>query len=252
MSFFVLAPGQWSIQADEFARQLRSRWPAAVLRENAPESSDCLDFELVMPHSEVNGGLSRPGQALSFESDIRDAATLALWFRSLAPASEPLVLCDEAMSGNIELKAETSEADIFRAFDYTPAPAGWMNCDLVPRGGWGVPLPVLVQHLRARWPSARIEESEAPDSPWSTAFHVSMRYSEVSGTVRRKVHAMVFTGDPRDCAEFAIWCRTVVSSEELLLLCDRGNFSLKIGMTLDELLEVIQQNATKPAEDSVD
>jgi hypothetical protein len=240
VSFFVLATGDWAIQADAFARQLRSRWPAALLRESAPRSNACLEFELVMPFSALQGGLSRSGQALSYEGDLRDAATLALWFRSLAPASVPMVLCDEALSGNLELKAGTREADIFRAFDYTPAPAGWMNYDLIPRGGWGVPLPILVQHLRASWPSARIVESEAPESPWSIAFHVPMRYAEVSGTFRQKVHAMVFTGDPRDCAEFALWCRAAVPAKELLLLCDRGNYLLEAGMTVEELRSRLQ------------
>ena len=237
MSFFVMSTGSWNIPAQEFSLQMRSRWPGVVIREiHNPAMTDCLDFDLVMPHSRVDGGLSRSGKALSFDSDIRDAAQIALWFRSLAPASEPLVLCDESMSGMLDLEPDMTEADIFRAFDYTPAPPGWMDYDLIPRGGWGVPVQRLAQQMRARWPAARVVESDDPDNRWVVEFHGPMPHSEVRGNIRRKVNAMVFTGDLRDCAEFALWCRSVVPTEELLLMCDQGSLRLNEGMTVDDIL----------------
>ncbi|MGZ3459374.1 MAG: hypothetical protein ACXU86_12830 [Archangium sp.] len=237
MSFFVISTGSWGIQADEFVRQLRSRWPSGVVREvKAPESRMCLDFDLLMPHSRVDGGLDRSGQSLHFDSDIRDAAQLALWFRSLAPASEPMVFCDDSMSGTLDLSPDTTQADIFRAFDYTPALPGQMNYELIARGGWGMPVKTLEQQMRARWPSARFAEDDDPDSRWFFEFHVPMSHSEVSGSLRRKVNAMVFTGDSRDCAELALWCRSVVLTEELLLVCDPGSLRLKEGMTVDDIL----------------
>ena len=237
MSFFVMSTGSWSIPAQEFSHQMRARWPDVVIREAYnPAMTDCLDFDLLMPHSRVDGGLSRSGKALSFDSDIRDAAQLALWFRSLAPASAPLVLCDESMSGMLDLEPGTTESDIFQTFDYTPAPPGWMNYDLIPRGGWGVPVQRLAQQMREHWPSARVVESDDPDNRWVFEFHVPMTHSEVTGNVRRRVNAMVFTGDLRDCAELALWCRSVVPSEELLLMCDQGSLGLNEGMTVDDIL----------------
>jgi hypothetical protein len=46
---------------------------------------------------------------------------------------------------------------------------------------------------------------------------------------------MVFTGDPRDCAELALWCRSVVPTEQLLLTCDQGDLYLKADTSADEL-----------------
>lgn len=234
MSFFVISKGDWGIQVDEFSRRMRSQWPAVIIREiQAPESSMCLDFDLQMPHSRVDGGLDRSGRSLHFDSDLRDAARIALWFRSLAPASAPMVLCDESMSGMLDLEPSTTEADIFRAFGYTPAPPGWMNYHLIPRGDWELPVGMLAQRMRANWPSVRIVEDE------NLSFQVPMAHSEVRGEIRRKVSAMIFTGDSRDCAEWALWCRSVVPTGELLLSCDQGSLHVRQGMTVEDILKAL-------------
>jgi len=248
MSFFVIARGNWSLHAQEFIQHLRALWPAAVIREDtSPESSDCLDFELVMQHSEVTGALNRQGRSLSLEADLRDAARLALWFRTLAPASEPMIFCDEAMSGMLDLDSGTTPSDIFQAFGYVPPASGQMNYTLIPRGGWGMPVQELAQRMRAHWPSARVQESDAPDSRWRVDFHVPMPHSEVVGTVRRSVSAMVFTGDLRDCAGFALWCRSVVPAEELLLLCDQGHLRLEAATTVEDVLQAFDVRTSSPA-----
>ena len=236
MSFFVISQGSWGIRADVFMQQLRARWPAVSIREiTSQDSNFCLDFDLIMQHSRVDGSLHRTGKSFHFDSDLRDAAQLALWFRALAPSTEPLVFCDDSMSGTLDLEPTTTEADIFSAFNYTPAPPAWMNYYLIARGGWGVPLRKLVQQMRERWPSARLTENEEPESRWSFEFHLPMSHSEVSGKIERKVNALVFTGDLRDCAEFALWCRSVVPTEQLLLTCDQGDLYLKADTSADEL-----------------
>ena len=34
--------------------------------------------------------------------------------------------------------------------------------------------------------------------------------------------AIAFIGDLRDCAEFALWCRSIIPSRESLTLCDES------------------------------
>jgi hypothetical protein len=245
MSFFAISTGSWGIPADEFIQRMRARWPAVVIREVQDPGRDmCLYFDLPMPHSRVDGGLDRAGQSFHFDSDLRDAAQLALWFRSLAPESAPMVFCDEAMSGTLDLEPGSTEADIFRAFDYIPAPPGWMNYNLIARQGWGMPLQVLAQHVQRHWPAARLVENENPDSRWRFELHVPMAYSEVIGRFERKLSAMVFTGDPRDCASFALWCRSVVPTDQLLLTCDQGSLYLEADTTAEEFIRVF--NSEKP------
>jgi hypothetical protein len=73
-----------------------------------------------MAHSRVDGSLNRAGSALVFVGDFRDCAVLALWCRSIIPSHETLTLCDEGMSGSLELTQETTAADIYAAFRYQP------------------------------------------------------------------------------------------------------------------------------------
>ncbi|HZH13346.1 MAG TPA: hypothetical protein VE057_03185 [Archangium sp.] len=241
MSFFAISTGSWAIRADEFIGRMRAQWPEAVIREvSEPESGMGLDFDLRMPHSRVDGGLDRAGRSFHFDSDLRDAARLALWFRSLAPGSEPMIFCDDSMSGMLELEPGTTETDIFQAFGYTPARPGWMDYDIIARGGWGMPLEALAQRMRERWPSARLVEALDADSRWVFEFHVPMPHSEVSGQVRRTVNAMVLTGDPRDCARFAVWCRSAVHTEQLLLRCDQGTVYLTAETTAEEIVRAFQ------------
>jgi hypothetical protein len=237
MSFFAISTGSWGIQTDEFIRRMRARWPAVIIREvQEPERGMSLYFDLDMPLSRADGGLDRAGRSFHFDSDLRDAAQLALWFRSLAPESAPMVFCDDSMSGTLELEPGTTEADIFQAFDYTPPPPGWLDYEIIARGGWGVPVMTLARRMRERWPSARLLEAEDPDCRWVFEFHVPMSHSEVRGNVRRKVNAMVFTGDPRDCTELSLWCRSVVPTEQLLLTCDLGTFYLEADSSMEDLL----------------
>jgi hypothetical protein len=79
-------------------------------------------------------------------------------------------------------------------------------------------------------------EAVDPDSRWVFEFHVPMTHSEVSGHVRRTVNAMVLTGDLRDCARFAIGCRSVVPTEQLLLMCDQGSVYLTAETTTEEIV----------------
>jgi hypothetical protein len=237
MSFFVISKGDWGIRADVFMQQLRARWPAVAIREiTSPDSNFCLDFDLVLKHSRVDGSLHRTGKSFHFDSDLRDAAQLALWFRALAPNTEPLVFCDDSMSGMLDLEPTTTEEDIFLAFDYSPAPPGWMNYHLIARGGWGMPPRSLVQRMRERWPSARLVENEESENRWFFEFHLPMSRSEVSGKIERKVNALVFTGDLRDCAELALWWRSVVPTEQLLLTCDQGDLYLKANTSADDIV----------------
>lgn len=241
MSFFAISTGSWSIPAQDFMLRMRSRWPGVVIREvTSPDTSNLLTFELTMPHSEaVDGALQSAGKSIYLDSDLRDAAQLALWFRSLVPPSEPMVFCDESMSGYLDLNSDTTETDIFRAFDYEPAPPGWMTYDLIPRGGWGVPVQTLAQEIQSRWPTAQLLENDDPESRRAFEFRVPMTHSEVSGNVRRNVNAMVFMGDLRDCAEFALWLRALIPTEDLLFLCDLGNVHLKTGMNVEDILNAL-------------
>jgi len=124
MDYLVLSKSEWRTSPKELARHLRSRWPDATLQEVSGPDSESLRFKLKMTHSELWGSLYHQGQGVFFEGDLFDVAEFALWFRSLAPPSAPLLFCDEAMNGSLALEPGTTREDILQLYGYTPSPPG--------------------------------------------------------------------------------------------------------------------------------
>jgi hypothetical protein len=124
MDYLVLSKSEWRLSSQELAHHLRSRWPEATLQDVSGPDSESLRFKLKMARSELWGSLYHQGQGVFFEGDLCDVAEFALWLRSLAPPSTPLLFCDEAMNGSLELGPATTPEDILRLYGYTPSPQG--------------------------------------------------------------------------------------------------------------------------------
>ncbi|MGZ3459134.1 MAG: hypothetical protein ACXU86_11600 [Archangium sp.] len=121
MDYLVLSKAEWRTSPQELASHLRARWPDVILQDvSGADSSESLRFKLKMTHSELWGTLFSQGKGIFFEGDLCDVAEFALWFRSLVPASEPLLFCDEAMNGSLDLEPGTTQDDIFRLYGYAP------------------------------------------------------------------------------------------------------------------------------------
>jgi hypothetical protein len=237
MDYLVMPKADWRFSPQELRHHLRARWPGGTLRElQDPEIGECLEFELPMSHSQVTGAVHAQGRYVSFEGDIRDCAGFALWLRSLVPASEPLLFGDEALNASLDLEPTTTPGDLFRLHDYTPPPPGWSNYTLLDRSGWSIPPRDFARLLRSRWPGARVEELSETDGPRSVEFHVPLAHSQLVGSLKRQVPAPVFTGELRDCAEFALWCCSLAPSGDWLLSCEQGHLQLAPHTTVEDIL----------------
>ena len=70
-----------------------------------------------MPGGELVGRFGQdPSCGVSMEGDFEDCAAFALWFRSLAPSSVPLLFFDQCFNVDIPLTNQTTVADIVAAF----------------------------------------------------------------------------------------------------------------------------------------
>jgi hypothetical protein len=76
--------------------------------------------------------------------------------------------------------------------------------------------------VASRWPLTILEEVRDPASSHALEFRIPMAHSRVDGSLNRAGSALVFVGDFRDCAELALWCRTLVPPAETLTFCDEG------------------------------
>lgn len=106
----------WSMSVSDFVRRLSERWPDARTQQHDDE----LRFELQLVAA-LSGSLERLGKTQSPSlvidyGDLRDCAELAHWYRSIVPAQQELLFCDEGMNGRIFLKPDTTPDDILHAF----------------------------------------------------------------------------------------------------------------------------------------
>ena len=99
------------------AASLRRRWPDAVITPSEdPADFHALEWRVQSGAREVEGALSRDGCALILEGHIEDVADIAIWFRSLVPAVQPLLFYDEGYSADVPLSAETTTGDLIKPF----------------------------------------------------------------------------------------------------------------------------------------
>lgn len=121
MNLFVIPHNQtgWTMAWADFAKALVAQWPGAKTRTLKKGG----EFELDMPHGALYGSFKllaeTPSPTLIVgHGDFEDCAALVLWYRALVPWAQTLVFCDEGYAYSITLEAETTQEDIFRAFDY--------------------------------------------------------------------------------------------------------------------------------------
>ncbi len=90
------------------------------------------------------------------------------------------------------------------------------------------------------WPQATVEHVTHPDSTYALEFRVPMAHSRVDGSLNRSGNTVAFIGDLRDCARFALWCRTIVPAHDPLTLCDEsmsGSLALEPATTAADIFQ---------------
>ena len=110
----------WHFEAGEFVRLLLERWPGADIRLMAADNPfTTLDFELPLPGAPhpVDGSLAADGQAVWVRGDIPQGATVAEWIRSVVPAEQELVFCDQGYNFDVALVAGVTAKQIVAAVE---------------------------------------------------------------------------------------------------------------------------------------
>ncbi|HEY6970756.1 MAG TPA: hypothetical protein VJA94_16215 [Candidatus Angelobacter sp.] len=117
MNYFVSAPTEtnWKMTPEEFLGHLTARWPHATVRKLPSPLS--YEWEIQMQGGPLGGDFYGRYPGVAFEGAFEDCAAFAVWFRSLVPAQQPLLFYDESLSVKMELKPETTVADIDAAVE---------------------------------------------------------------------------------------------------------------------------------------
>jgi hypothetical protein len=113
----VLPPAAttWRIEPADFEASLVTDWPGASVRPAGADPAYVLWFTLPGP-PRVDGALARDGQMLGLDGDLAAVARVAVWFRGLVPPEQPLLFCDPALDGRVELAAGAHADALARAY----------------------------------------------------------------------------------------------------------------------------------------
>jgi hypothetical protein len=240
MKYFLIMLSERRFSAQDFKSHLLTRWPGAILKEETnPQSISSIAFEIPMAHSVLDGSMHRDGSAISFDGDIRNVAGFVLWVRSFVPATERLCFCDESMSAELDVLPSTSPNDIFQLYDYTPPPPGWMNHCLMARPTWTRSPQDFARLLLQRWPSAQVEIEPDTNRHRTVSFQVLMAHSTVSGSLSRRTPSLDFTGETRDCAEFSLWCGSILLAREVSVSNEKGHLILHPTTTVEDFVRAL-------------
>src|SRR5215467_12484532 len=113
MCYLASAPFKtgWKMETSQFRAGLAKRWPAAEIHDGEFGSPFPLEWEIQMPSGLLMGYFSDDPLGISIDGDFDDCAAVALWFRSLVPASQPLLFYDDCFNVDVPLTSETTVAD---------------------------------------------------------------------------------------------------------------------------------------------
>lgn len=73
----------------------------------------------------------------------------------------------------------------------------------------------------------------------TVSFQVPMAHSSVTGSLCRPVPCLDFTGDARDCAELALWCRSVLLAEQVSVSSEGRFLVLHSTTTVEDFLRAL-------------
>ena len=118
MSYLASAPFKtgWKMEPAQFAAYLSQRWPSAEIHDGDSASLFPLDWKIDMPGGLLMGNFSDDPLGISVDGDFDDCAAFALWFRSLVPATQPLLFYDEGFNEDVPLTFETTVEELRAAF----------------------------------------------------------------------------------------------------------------------------------------
>lgn len=119
MSYFISPPEKtdWRIGTDVLAKGLLTQWPDAQVEIiTNPQSLHAIAWTLQIGEWRLDGTLTKDGNVVHLDGDVRACATFALWFRTKVPTEQDLLFYDEGYSADVPLQVETTKDDLVAPF----------------------------------------------------------------------------------------------------------------------------------------
>ena len=94
--------------------------------------------------------------------------------------------------------------------------------------------------LHSRWPSADIRAVSNPQSNHTVEWRIQLGEKQLEGSLDRAGQAIHLDGDIFSSAQFALWFRSIVPSQQTLVFYDEG-YSADVNLTNDTTVEQLTQ-----------
>jgi hypothetical protein len=114
-----------------------------------------------------------------------------------------------------------------------------MNYYAIIKTDWSLGQEYFSRELLARWPTAKVRELVNPRRSDVLEFELPTVQPELLGSLNRRGNAVIFSGNLEDCAEFALWCRSIVPPSEPMIFCDEAmnaSLPLEVMTTREDIL----------------
>jgi len=103
MAYLAVVQGEdWTLSREDLARAVRERWPDSEIELGAqgPDADPARDVVWVQGSGpeRFEGGAHANGQCLYVDGRNEAVAPVVAWYRSLVPADEEVVFCDDTYS----------------------------------------------------------------------------------------------------------------------------------------------------------
>lgn len=121
-SYFISPPeaNNWEISPNLLAEELKSQWAnIQVETVDAVQSIHALSWILQISEWRLDGTLTKEGNVVHLDGDVRACAAFAIWFRTIIPIEQDLIFYDEAYSSDIALNEGMTEVDLIEPFMVT-------------------------------------------------------------------------------------------------------------------------------------
>ena len=106
----------WHLTPAEFVGALKRNWPEVRIVSETPDQYHSVEFELPLRYSCIDGSLDSAGDTLALDADARDAAAVAVWFRTIVPAQVPLILWDAGYARSVPVTASSDAGTLAATF----------------------------------------------------------------------------------------------------------------------------------------
>lgn len=118
-SYFISPPeaNSWEVSPNLLAEELKSQWAnIQVETVDAVQSIHALSWILKIGEWRLDGTLTKEGDVVHLDGDVRACAAFAIWFRTVIPIEQDLLFYDEGYSSDIALNEGMTEVDLIEPF----------------------------------------------------------------------------------------------------------------------------------------